>query len=203
MKMLKLGIAAAIAVATLPATANAATIIPGSPPPGVFVVTGNPFTGTSPVTATIGNTPQVGGTVAAPVSFSDSFLFTIGPPGGGLIGTGSGSIITSSSLQFSATDLDLTSVIVNGVALTITRTAGGLIESAGASNVNIFSGQLNNITVTGVSRGLGSYGGNLTFVPLAAVPEPGTWALMLLGFGAIGFSMRRRRQTTAHIYQAA
>ena len=29
-----------------------------------------------------------------------------------------------------------------------------------------------------------------------AVPEPGTWAMMLLGFGAIGFAMRRRRQTS-------
>jgi hypothetical protein len=28
---------------------------------------------------------------------------------------------------------------------------------------------------------------------VAAVPEPGTWALMLIGFGAIGVSMRRRR----------
>lgn len=28
-----------------------------------------------------------------------------------------------------------------------------------------------------------------------AVPEPATWALMLLGFGAVGFSMRRRRTT--------
>lgn len=28
---------------------------------------------------------------------------------------------------------------------------------------------------------------------IAAVPEPGTWAMMLFGFGAIGFAMRRRK----------
>jgi hypothetical protein len=174
-------------------TAHAAVITPGAPAPGVFVVTGNPFTGTTPVSATIGNTPQVGGTTALPVSFTDTFLFTIGPPGGGLIGTGSGSIITSTSLLFSSTDLDFTSVLVNGVALTINRLDGGLLESSGTSNVNIFSGQLNNITVTGLSRGPnGSYGGNISFLP-NAVPEPATWALMLMGFGAVGFSMRRRR----------
>ena len=27
----------------------------------------------------------------------------------------------------------------------------------------------------------------------AAVPEPGTWAMMLIGFGAVGYSMRRRK----------
>lgn len=31
----------------------------------------------------------------------------------------------------------------------------------------------------------------------AAVPEPGTWAMMLLGFGGMGVALRRRRQTTA------
>lgn len=30
-----------------------------------------------------------------------------------------------------------------------------------------------------------------------AVPEPATWAMMLLGFGGIGYSMRRRRRKTA------
>ena len=36
----------------------------------------------------------------------------------------------------------------------------------------------------------GDISGNGTFAP---VPEPATWALMLLGFGGIGFAMRRRR----------
>lgn len=35
--------------------------------------------------------------------------------------------------------------------------------------------------------------------PTAAVPEPATWAMMLLGFGAIGFGMRRRRSDTVRV----
>jgi hypothetical protein len=39
-----------------------------------------------------------------------------------------------------------------------------------------------------------SYGGSLDAVSLtAAIPEPGTYALMLAGLGAIGFIARRRR----------
>jgi hypothetical protein len=32
--------------------------------------------------------------------------------------------------------------------------------------------------------------------PTGAVPEPSTWAMLILGFGAVGATMRRRRQTT-------
>lgn len=41
-----------------------------------------------------------------------------------------------------------------------------------------------------VDRGDGSYG-------IAAVPEPGTWALMILGFGAAGAALRARRRTVS------
>jgi hypothetical protein len=34
---------------------------------------------------------------------------------------------------------------------------------------------------------------NIAF--LGAVPEPATWAMMLLGFGAVGYSMRRSKKT--------
>ena len=37
-----------------------------------------------------------------------------------------------------------------------------------------------------------------TYTPFGAVPEPETWAMMLLGFGAIGFAMRRQRRCAMH-----
>ena len=41
--------------------------------------------------------------------------------------------------------------------------------------------------------------GELRAQLLAPVPEPGTWALMLLGFGAIGLTLRRRRRDIAQL----
>ena len=43
---------------------------------------------------------------------------------------------------------------------------------------------------------------NAAFFQTSHAPEPATWAMMLLGFGAIGVSMRRRRGTQA-LLQAA
>lgn len=37
------------------------------------------------------------------------------------------------------------------------------------------------------------------FSTVTSVPEPGTWMLLLLGFGAIGFSMRFRRKDQARV----
>jgi hypothetical protein len=43
--------------------------------------------------------------------------------------------------------------------------------------------------------GGGTVSGNASFTK--AVPEPATWALMLMGFGGIGLAMRRRRRAMA------
>jgi choice-of-anchor C domain-containing protein len=42
------------------------------------------------------------------------------------------------------------------------------------------------------SLSAGSWGAALDNVSVSAVPEPATWAMMLLGFGLIGGAMRRR-----------
>ena len=58
------------------------------------------------------------------------------------------------------------------------------------------------LTVEGTRGEIGSYGGNVSFQAHPEdVPEPATWGLMLLGFGAIGWQLRRRR--SALLAQAA
>ena len=47
------------------------------------------------------------------------------------------------------------------------------------------------LNIAGTAGSTAGYGGNLAVV--AAVPEPATWAMMLLGFAGVGFMAYRRR----------
>jgi hypothetical protein len=70
-------------------------------------------------------------------------------------------------------------------------------DISGATGTGFFSlndGFFSVNLTTGAATRIGTSGaGNLLGIAVAAVPEPSTWALLLVGFGAIGTALRRRR----------
>ncbi len=55
---------------------------------------------------------------------------------------------------------------------------------------------------TGALTSLGNTSRALTGITIAAVPEPATWAMMLIGVGGIGFAMRRRSKVRTSVSYA-
>jgi len=108
---------------------------------------------------------------------------------GGLIGSTPVSVITYTSdfLSFvGGSDYDMsfglnsiTTQLVSGARLNSWNT-GGTPDSA----LRTFRGLVN-----------GQFSSNPA--PIASVPEPGSWAMMIAGMGMIGFARRRRRITVA------
>jgi hypothetical protein len=58
----------------------------------------------------------------------------------------------------------------------------------------LFTAGTYRLTFNGTSTVAGADSGTVTIAAAGAVPEPATWAMMLLGFGGIGMAMRRRRK---------
>jgi hypothetical protein len=151
--------------------------------------------------------PEVvnGTTVANPVSYAGSGTLTVGS--GGLItditGTVNGFFIdalNTGSTAYGSPD----NILYDG-------SVGALLDFSGFSfhansGVNYSIGNTGNGSY-GITDSVNNSAGYCcgvspaTFNVTAAVPEPATWAMMLVGFGAIGFNMRRKR--TAHIPQLA
>lgn len=93
------------------------------------------------------------------------------------------------------TDVDITAAFVTGTGI---LTPIDLIADAGntdlrelytLADLGLGAGTYT-LTVQGTRGDQGVFGGH---VDVTAVPEPSTWALMLLGFGGIGWQLRRRR----------
>ena len=122
--------------------------------------------------------------------------------------------LASTPFQFTARSQNLT---VNGIARTgifdfdfyTIAGSGGLFSTSLGSYLGpqLFSGTTSaptlltgNFTLTGGPSGAG---GILTVKSLvAAVPEPGTWAMMIVGLGLAGSAMRRRKATMRVSYAA-
>ena len=160
----------ALAVATLGTAAQAVTIVNTGP-----VITANSGTYSAKLTGMSG-------------AFTDMISFWA-PTGFNLQSADITSNYTGSNKK---ANIDFTSVLLNGVAF-------GTISTGQSEIRSIFDQPLltgwNTITVKGFT-GVGAkisdaaFTGTLSFGN--AVPEPATWALMLLGIGGIGAGMRRR-----------
>ncbi|SFP98455.1 PEPxxWA-CTERM sorting domain-containing protein [Sphingomonas rubra] len=69
------------------------------------------------------------------------------------------------------------------------------LEAAGQTSATyIFRTNATNFNLGGTfTTQDGSVAQRANFQPAAAVPEPATWAMMVFGFGVVGFGMRRRK----------
>ena len=83
-------------------------------------------------------------------------------------------------------------VLINGVPITIT-------QSLQTFTLNLLG--VSSVTISAANEGEDGNGywtaDNITFAAIAAVPEPSTWAMMILGFAGVGFMTYRRRNQSA------
>lgn len=166
----------AIAVVAAAASASAATI----------------FTPLDQAALNMFGTSSFGAIVTTTGAFNHTFSFTTASTN-----TASASVVTI-SLPNGAKDIDFSSVFLDSFAFTQIGfdpnaetwqlTAATLTAGPHAIFVN------GNVITAGPGRAAASYAGTLNLTP---VPEPVTWSMMILGFGAAGSILRRRRGSVA------
>ncbi|MDO6416269.1 FxDxF family PEP-CTERM protein [Sphingomonas sp. BIUV-7] len=181
--------AIAIGMLTLASAADATVFHVGDDnAAGMFKLTNGTGPFSPVITARFGADYSVGASV---VNFADSFVFTIPQTG-----TGSGNV--STSFTVTSDMLTLTDILFNNVsyAFAIAPTSSG--TSFTINNLPIYSLAENTLQIKGTATGINGYSGNLTFVA-AQVPEPASWAMMVVGFGVIGGACRRVRKSNTAV----
>ena len=172
---------------------GAAALAMASAANATITVTGTSFTAWSGPTSTDGGVTTTIGyadTHLGKPTFTEWLSFTNTLAG-----------IYSVTLDTSSKSVDFTSAYltngVNNFFLSKLYSIGSL-EGWGLDDTQIAAGNYT-LFVKGKNTKTGSLGGTIT---ITALPEPGTWAMMLLGFGAMGWQLRRRR-SSLRLAQAA
>ena len=105
-------------------------------------------------------------------------------------------LITNATVADGPDDVDITAAFVTGTGIlspiNLLADPGNtdLMELYTLSGLGLTAGTFT-LTVQGTRGDASVFGGHVT---ADAVPEPATWGLMLLGFGALGWQLRRRRR---------
>jgi hypothetical protein len=170
---------AVVATAALATPAQAAQVVFSGNTSGPAIVAPDATCGSIPFRGIISGAS--GSSSLGSFSYSHN-VCTQGPAGGPIVGTFT---IDFGAEQFSGT-------------------LSGASQASGTANIfdllinySITGGTGRFLGADGVFTGIGtantSTRPSIVSLTFAAVPEPATWATMLLGFGLVGASMRRRR----------
>lgn len=202
LRQVALGFTAVVGAAIASAPAGAASVVTG----GTTSVTLT----AAPALTSAGLTVMPTGSATATVSGGiPTVMF---PITGGTKDDGTGALLLNhdgSGLLFSngTNSLATSNFVVNTATMLVSgnvnATVAGMSSNLGSVSLfNIVGG--NTLTLTSAASGAfssvfnvslpaGTTVGTVSINALTgAVPEPGTWVMMLLGFGAIGFAVRRR-----------
>ena len=95
------------------------------------------------------------------------------------------------------TNIDFSSVTFYGIAFNTVSTSEQ--EFRNLLNRTVVTGGNNVLSVAGTTGGNAAFSGNISFASMAAVPEPTTWMLMLMGMAGIGFPMRRKEKQALRV----
>lgn len=213
--MKKIMIALLTASATLGLASPAAALVTVSATPGCAV-----YCGPTPITYDFdASTPGfLGGAVVGPGTSpglfaqplgSDGHYYSVGPSTSSPGTITLGNDIASFSFIWGSVDTYNTLVIttmLGDYTFTGADIAALIPGFADGDQTSPTSNPIVTFTLTGDDRQAVSM--NLTStqnafeidsISVAAVPEAATWAMMLLGFGAIGVSMRRRKTVLAQL----
>lgn len=121
--------------------------------------------------------------------FTHMFSFTTAEPK-----LASSSVVTI-SLPGGAADIDFTAIDLDGIAFT-QHVFDPDAETWDVNAAGLAAGS-HTITLHGsVVTAPASYAGTINIAP---VPEPATWAMMILGFGGMGAVLRRRNWASASL----
>ena len=179
--------AATVAALALSSTAaNAALTLSPVAAPGPTIIV--------PASGTFGNSfGNPGDAPATPGTFTNVFNFTLSAPSLGNAFLGSIALNAGNNIDFTCPTCSIlfdTTPFIQGTAV-----INGQNTDTFTLNPLVLTGGQHRITVNGniVSGPTASYSGTFNFQNVP-VPEPATWALMLLGFFGIGVAMRRTRR---------
>lgn len=131
-----------------------------------------------------GNTPGAG-------KFTDVYTFNFPMAGNATVVIGSTQSGPGTNVNFATNSVRFNNVILSVVS-------AGAVELQELVNQPVVAGS-QTLSVKGFAQALGSYSGTVTF---ASAPEPSTWGMMILGLGAVGYAMRRRRVAVKVSYVA-